>query len=246
VNLPPLADLWRQLTAIQDAPTPALVLITAIAAALAVGVRRIWRVTRTVITITHEGGHALVAVLTGRRLRGIRLHSDTSGLTLSRGKPRGLGMILSLLAGYLAPSLLGLAAALLLAAGRVTLLLWLALLLLLAVLVMIRNWYGLLAVTATAAVVFAVSWYATSATQTLVAYSGVWFLLFGGVRPVLELSRHRRQTRGAQSDPDQLARLTRIPAGLWTLLFGLANLASLGYGGYLLLRAGSVIVGHPL
>src|SRR5439155_162713 len=84
------------------------------------------------ITIAHEGGHALVAVLAGRRLRGIRLHSDTSGLTLTRGRPTGPGMVLSLLAGYLTPSLLGVAGAVLLAAGRITLLLWLALALLLA------------------------------------------------------------------------------------------------------------------
>ena len=42
-----------------------------------------WRWTRTVPTIVHEGGHALVAVLTGRRLTGIRLHADTSGRVLS-------------------------------------------------------------------------------------------------------------------------------------------------------------------
>lgn len=240
MDLEPLTDLWRHLTAAQDAPTSALILITAAAGVLAAGVNVVWRLTRTVITITHEGGHALVALLTGRQLRGIRLHSDTSGLTLSRGKPRGLGMILSLLGGYLAPSLLGLAAAALLARGRVTLLLWLALVLLLAVLLMIRNWYGLLAVAVTTAAVFAVSWYTTSATQAAVAYTGVWFLLFGGVRPVLELPRHRRG-RDGQSDPDQLSRLTWIPAGLWTLFFLLANLACLIYGGFLLLRAGGLI-----
>lgn len=240
MNLSPLTDLWRHLTAIQQAPASALILITAAVALLAVGVNAVWRLTRTVITITHEGGHALVAVLSGRRLRGIRLHSDTSGLTLSRGKPRGLGMVLSLLAGYVAPSLLGLAAAALLARGQVTLLLWLALLLLLAVLVMIRNWYGLLAVAVTTAVVFAVSWYAAAETQALVAYTGVWFLLFGGVRPVLEL-RRRRRGRGIQSDPDQLAQLTPFPAFLWTLFFLLANLACLLYGGAMLLRAAGLL-----
>ena len=60
------------------------------------------------ITIVHEAGHALVAVLVGRRLSGIRLHSDTSGLTLTKGKPYGPGMVLTALAGYVAPSLLGL------------------------------------------------------------------------------------------------------------------------------------------
>ena len=46
-----------------------------------------------------------VAVVCGRRLRGIRLHSDTSGLTLSSGRPTGAGMVFSLAAGYLTPSL---------------------------------------------------------------------------------------------------------------------------------------------
>ena len=234
MNLSGLSDLWRHLTAVQEAPAPVLVVVTAVVAALAVGVQAVWRITRTIITITHEGGHALVAVLSGRRLRGIRLHSDTSGLTLSRGKPRGLGMVLSLFAGYVAPSLLGLGAAALLAAGRVTLLLWLALLLLLAVLLMIRNWYGLLAVAVTTGIVFVVSRYAAAETQALVAYAAVWFLLIGGVRPVLEL-RGRRRGRGLQSDPDQLAQLTPFPAWMWTLLFLATSLACLGYGGYLLL-----------
>ena len=51
---------------------------TALAAFLAVAIHAIWRVTRNVITIAHEGGHALLAVLSGRRLSGIKLHSDTS------------------------------------------------------------------------------------------------------------------------------------------------------------------------
>jgi peptidase M50B-like protein len=83
-------------------------------------------------------------------------------------------------------------------------------------------------------VVYIVSRYAAATTQTLVAYAGAWFLLFGGVRPVLEL-RGRRRGRGLQSEPDQLAQLTPVPAWMWTLLFALINLACLGYGGYLLL-----------
>ena len=39
-----------------------------------------WRLARNIVTIVHEAGHALVAVLVGRRLQGIRLHSDTSGV----------------------------------------------------------------------------------------------------------------------------------------------------------------------
>lgn len=103
---------------------PWLVGATAAVALAAVLPHVLWRLSRNAITIAHEGGHGLVALLSGRRLQGIRLHSDTSGLTVSRGKPCGLGMILTAAAGYTAPSLLGLGGALLLAAGHITALLW--------------------------------------------------------------------------------------------------------------------------
>lgn len=226
----------------QPAPPPGLILATCAAALVAVLVSAVWRFTRNFITITHEGGHALVAVLTGRRLRGIRLHSDTSGLTVARGKPRGFGMMLTLAAGYLAPSLIGLGAAALLAAGYVTLLLWIALALLFAVLVMIRNWYGLLAVTVTGALVYAVTRYAEPQTQTAVAYAAVWFLLLGGVKPVWEVARRRRRG-GHSSDPDQLARVTGVPAVVWIVLIGLINIACLAYGAALLMDGSGIGLG---
>ncbi len=231
-----MTDVWHRVWSTQPDPPHLLVLATAVLAVLAVVPRPAWVLARNAITIAHEGGHALVAVLAGRRLRGIRLHSDTSGLTLTRGRPTGPGMVFSLLAGYLTPSLLGVAGAALLAAGRITMLLWLALALLLAVLVMIRNIYGALAVLAVGAVVFAMSWYAPPAVQAAFAYAGVWFLLVGGVRPVGELQRLRYRGRAPDSDADQLARLTHVPGLLWIAVFGVVNLAALLAGGYLLLQ----------
>ena len=230
-----MTDLWHRVWSTQPDPPHLLVLATAAAALLAVVPRPAWVLARNAVTIAHEGGHALVAVLAGRRLRGIRLHSDTSGLTLTRGRPTGPGMVFSLLAGYLTPSLLGLAGAAMLAAGRITLLLWLALVLLLAVLVMIRNVYGAVAVLAVGALVFLVSWYAPASAQAAFAYAGVWFLLVGGVRPVGELQRLRYRGYAPDSDADQLARLTRVPGLLWVVVFGLVNLAALLAGGYLLI-----------
>ncbi len=239
-----MTDLWHRVWSTQPDPPKLLVLATAALAVLAVVPRPAWVLARNAITIAHEGGHALVAVLAGRRLRGIRLHSDTSGLTLTRGRPTGPGMVFSLLAGYLTPSLLGVAGAVLLAAGRITLLLWLALALLLAVLAMIRNVYGAVAVVAVGALVFVMSWYAEPAVQAAFAYAGVWFLLVGGVRPVGELQRLRYRGRAPDSDADQLARLTHVPGLLWVAVFGLVNLVALLAGGYLLvepyLRASAV------
>ncbi|WP_129306700.1 M50 family metallopeptidase [Streptomyces sp. L2] len=231
-----LPDLWDRLTGTQPDPDLWVVLVT-LAAALAVVVPHpLWRLSRNAITIAHEGGHGLVALLTGRQLTGIRLHSDTSGLTVSRGKPHGLGMILTAAAGYTAPPLLGLGGAALLAAGRVTLLLWVATALLVVMLVMIRNAYGVLTVVVTGGAFLLVSWLAGPQVQAAFAYVVVWFLLFGGVRPAFELQAKRSRGGAGDSDADQLGRLTHVPAGLWLFLFHAVSVCSLIGGGRWLLE----------
>ncbi|MDX6371297.1 MAG: hypothetical protein QOD98_285, partial [Nocardioidaceae bacterium] len=120
-----MRDIWDRATSTQPVPDVAFVLATGFVALALVLVPASWPRVRLGVTVVHEAGHALVAVLVGRRLRSIRLHSDTSGLTVSRGKPRGPGMVAMLAAGYLAPAVLGLVAALLLADGRSVGLLWL-------------------------------------------------------------------------------------------------------------------------
>lgn len=227
--------LGESITAYRLDPASWLVLATGAAALLAVGIDRVWRVTRNVVTIVHEGGHALTAVLTGRRLTGIRLHSDTSGLTLSVGKPSGPGMVATTAVGYLSPSLVGLAGVGLLAAEQVTVMLWAATGVLLAMLVMVRNAYGALSLLLTGAVVVAVSLYASPDLQAAFGHAATWFLLIGAVRPVGELWRERRRHRAGSTDADQLARLTGIPAAGWVAVFGLLTLGGLAAGCWLLL-----------
>ncbi|MEO3775351.1 M50 family metallopeptidase [Micromonospora sp. B11E3] len=234
VSIDGLTALWDRLFSAQPDPPPLLVLVTAAVALLVVSARTPWRIARNAVTIAHEGGHALAALLTGRRLHGIRLHSDTSGLTLSAGRPSGPGMILTLFAGYVAPSLVGLAGAWLLGGNRITLLLWVAVALLLAMLVLVRNVFGVLSLLVTGGVVLAVSWYASPQVQAAFAWTSVWFLLLGGVRPVAELQRLRSRGRLPESDADQLARLTPFPPLLWVTLFALVNLLALAAGAALL------------
>ena len=137
-----VAVFWDRLTGVQDAPPGWAVAASAAVALLIVISPRLWRMTRIAITIAHESGHAVVSLLSGRRLEGIRLHADTSGETRSRGRRNGPGIVLTALAGYLTPPLLGAGAAALLAAHRVNLLLSLLLVLLAVTLLMVRNWYG--------------------------------------------------------------------------------------------------------
>ena len=224
-------SLWDELTGLQPDPDLWVVLATLVAALAVVVPHPLWRVSRNAITIAHEGGHGLVALCTGRQLTGIRLHSDTSGLTVSKGKPYGIGMILTAAAGYTAPPLLGLGGAALLASGRITLLLWAATALLVAMLVMIRNAYGALTVVLTGGTFVVVSWLTGPQVQAAFAYAVVWFLLLGGVRPAFELQAKRSRGGAGDSDADQLSRLTHVPAGLWLFLFHAVSLCSLIGGG---------------
>ncbi|MGA5301576.1 M50 family metallopeptidase [Nucisporomicrobium flavum] len=229
-----VTDVWDTLLSAQPDPPRTLVLVTAVIALAVVAFRPVWRIARNAITIAHEGGHALAALLTGRKLRGIRLEFDTSGLTLSAGRPTGPGMIFTLLAGYVAPSLIGLAGAWLLGGNRITLLLWVAVVLLLLMLINIRNVFGVVSVLVTGVIVFAVSWSASPQVQSLFAYVGVWFLLIGGVRPVFELQSLRSRGRMPESDADQLAGLTHVPALFWVGLFLIVDVAALVIGTFLL------------
>src|SRR3954462_9227589 len=80
-----LSSIWEDVTGAQQPLDGRGVAITAAVAVLLVAVPAVWSVSRHVITIAHEGAHGSVALLTGRSLQGVRLHSDTSGLTVSRG-----------------------------------------------------------------------------------------------------------------------------------------------------------------
>jgi hypothetical protein len=215
-------------------PTQPIVALTALIAAVAVLYRPVWVVLRHAVTIAHEGGHAAVAAATGRRLQGVRLHSDTSGLTVSSGRPTGAGVVLTLLAGYLSPSALGLAAAAALWAGHVRPVLWAAIVLLAALLLMIRNLFGVLSVVVTAALLVGVAGWAPVSWQAPAAYLLTWFLLLSAPRPVVELQTARRRRQARASDADQLASLTRVPGLVWVGVFLLLTVAALLGGGYLL------------
>lgn len=201
-------------------------LLAALLALTVVAWRPTWRLTRTAVTIAHEGGHALVAVLVGRGLAGIRLHADSSGVTHSTGAGRGPGVVAMFSAGYVFPPLLGLGGAVLVAADETQAMLWIAVVLLAATLLQIRNLYGGLAVVATGAVLVLVALRAPADLRTGFAAALTWFLLFGGVKACLELRRGRRGGRLRHSDADRLAELTPLGGGAWAAVFVLVAFAA--------------------
>jgi hypothetical protein len=207
-------------------PTPATEVAFVIAAVALAAVVLAWPVVRTVVTVCHEAGHAVVATLVGRRLRGIRVHSDTSGLTVSSGRPRGPGMVATLLAGYPAPALVGLGAAWLAGNGYAAALLVLLVVLLALMLLKLRNLYGALVVFALGCVVGVGSWYATPTVAAWLAHGIAWLLLLAAPRPVIELLASRPHG----SDAAQLAALTHVPRMVWALLWLALTLGALGVG----------------
>ncbi|GLZ81094.1 membrane protein [Actinorhabdospora filicis] len=226
-----MGDVLDKLVATQPTPPLYIVIVTAVLALGVVIWRPLWKPARNIVTIAHEGGHALIALLTGRRLHGIRLHSDTSGLTMTYGSQRGPSAVFTLMAGYMAPALIGLGASFLISQGLIVMLLWAILALLVAMALFIRNVYGWIAMILTAFAVFALVWWAPANVQTAIAYGGAWFLLVGSVRPVAETWTHRRRPGVERTtDPDQLAGITKIPAVVWIGMFYLVTLGSLVLG----------------
>ena len=247
LDLPaPDALLGALLAAVLDtARERPAVLVAALLALFAVTWTVSWRLTRGVVTIAHEGGHALLAVLSGRGLHGIRLHADSSGLTTSSGRGGGIGLVLTFLGGYPAPAALGLVGALLVGRGRADVALWLVVALLVLTLTQVRNAFGVVSVLATAALVAGVAWWGDAALQAGFAAALVWFLLFGGLRAVRELQQGRRRDHlrgrsrlGVESDADALSRLTGVPGGMWAALFWLVGTVSVITGAWVLVGGG--------
>lgn len=216
-----LAEVWRR--AIVTQPEPDAAVSLGLAAAALASVVFAWPAVRMLVTVCHEAGHAVVATLTGRTLTGIRLHSDTSGLTVSRGRPAGPGMAATMFAGYPAASMVGLGGAFVVGAGHGIGMLWLFVGLLALMLLKIRNLYGALVVVGLGVLLGAASWYAPSRALSWLAYALVWLLVLAGPRPVLELARRRSPT----SDAAQLARLTRVPQVLWVAAWLVITVGSL-------------------
>jgi hypothetical protein len=226
-----LSPVWETLSATSPAPPVWVVLGAAALALYGVVDTKTWRTTRHLVTLVHEGGHAVIAVATGRQLDGVKLRADTSGLTLSRGNPQGLGMIATAAAGYPGPTALGLVVTVGVVSGHLAATLWGCVFLVAAFLVVIRNLFGVLSVLVTGAILISVPIWAPSAVQAAFGYLLAWFLLLSGTRPVLELHRERH----AVTDADILARLTGVPRTGWVGVFLLIAVGGAAAGGWALL-----------
>ncbi|MGL5827284.1 MAG: M50 family metallopeptidase [Nocardioides sp.] len=220
----------------QPLPSARVVMVTAVLAGCLVGARRPWRLTRHIATMVHEAAHGLVAAACGRRLVGIRLHTNSSGVAVSAGRPTGPGMILTAFAGYPGPSLLGVACAAALSTGYAVAVLCALTVGAVVLLTQIRNVFGAVVVLAAGTTVAAAVWRFGDAASVLLAHLVTWFLLLAAPRTVIELARVRRSQQVPESDADQLGRLTGIPGGWWVAAFFCVAVAALALGAVLMIR----------
>ena len=175
-----------------------------------------WRVSRGWVTLGHEVGHALAAIVAEARVRRIRIELDTSGVTewsgtsVHRRIPRGFVAWW----GYPAPGL----GAVLLAVGirtdhEVVALGILAAASVVVLVVWIRSAWGAVITIALAA------WAAAGATSSdavaealAVGVATLWAV--GGVRAAASAAPRTR--RGDGSDQATLAEMLWLPVGFWS------------------------------
>ncbi len=184
----------------------------------------------SLVTVAHEGGHVIVAVLTGRGPSGFAVGEGKGGGATVFTGGWGAGLILVYLAGYLTPPLVGLAGANLVLAGQSWSLLWASLLLLLGAYFQARGLFTNLIVLLAGGGIGWVAVQGGSELQAGVAVALVWLMLLGGVTSLVG------QGFGKEgSDAAQLARYTLIPRIVWVALFWFVAIVCLWVGGRRLL-----------
>jgi hypothetical protein len=190
-----------------------------------------WPLTQHLITMTHEGSHAMVGSFTGGTVKSVKLNPDGTAVT----HVPGANTFVTALAGYTGPSLFGILGVTMLAHGvNPDVVLWVSLAMMVLIFLRIRTVFGSLATIAAGSLFFMVGHYGTITGRTVFVYTWVWFLLLGGF---IQAVQTNLKSAGWSGDAGILRELTKLPRGLWGLLWWFATLAALVYGGGVLIGA---------
>lgn len=176
--------------------------------------------------MTHEGAHALLALILGLTVTEIVLDRHSGGETSIAGE--GLRVVLVVLIGWVGPSLFGLGGARLISLGYPVAVLWLLVVLLVGVLFLLRRSFGLFTVPVAIVLFYLILRYAHTESELIATYAVTWLLLLSGVRAAVA---HSLRSSEAASLRDR----THLPVHLWSLLWLAGTLAALAVGGKLLI-----------
>lgn len=197
-----------------------LTLAAAVAlAALAVGLDPVWRRLRYLVTTVHELGHVVVGWFVGRSVQSVRLNHDTSGLTITRGRPDGPGIFFLYVAGYPAPAVSGFVILWAVIYRHAGWAMAVVLVLLLVCLLLVRNAFGALLVVMQIALLGAIwAWNEPRVLSGALALMGA-VLSFGGLRACIDLVGSQRRRGSKTSDAGILGKQTGLGATFWALAF---------------------------
>jgi Peptidase M50B-like len=191
-------------------------------------------VARSIVTVAHEGGHMLAALLSGRGIMRFELidgdESSGGGRTrITRIQGLGVSDIFIAFIGYATPPLAGLGGAYAVADGNAWGVLVIGVVLLIAVLFVPK--INPLALAVTGLLLVGIVWALIAGGPGIkgaLAVALVWLLLIGGLRIVVV-----RNT--GSGDAEALSRYTWIPRVVWFAIWLAIALISLWIGGRVLL-----------
>ncbi|WP_158716150.1 M50 family metallopeptidase [Blastococcus sp. Marseille-P5729] len=208
--------------------------VTVAAAAFAVGADPVWRHLRYLVTTVHELGHVVVGWFVGRRVQSVRLHHDTSGLTVTSGRATGPGIFFLYVAGYPAPAVAGFFILWAVIYRRAGWAMAVLLVLLLVALLLVRNVFGAVIILAQIAAFGGVwVWNEPRVLAAVLTLAGS-VLALGGLRACLDLVGTQRRRGSKTSDAAILGRQTRLGAAFWAYAFLALSLLLVGVTGLML------------
>lgn len=191
-------------------------------------------VTKFILVIPHEGGHATMGTLLFQRVRKIEFGSDGGGGTsFHQDQPWFFALLIGV-AGYLGPSGFGLLAAWLLREGLTGLVLWGSIVSLAVMLLFVRTWVGWVSVPGLLILLYVVAVSVPEPVRTLCVHVWVWFLLIAAVERIVVLVIERHYL-GDLNDAKRLADATHTSPHLWAVLFLVGTVAALVHGASMLI-----------
>lgn len=178
------------------------------------------------LSVAHEGGHMIMAVVTFRGFSSWKFN-EAGAVTQGIKSGWGPGWLITLLAGYLAPSVLGLAGAAVLADGNAWGVLVIAAVLLVGALLYAEGAAANIFTAILLGVVVLLLWRGSQFQQMIVAAGLVWLMLIGGFADAVKLPRRK-------GDAAAMAKSFLLPGIVWQAFWVTASLVSLYAGARLL------------
>ncbi len=174
---------------------------------------------RVVNTLIHESGHTLFALLFNGEVLSVELFSDTSGTAVTKSKGKFSQFIVAF-SGYPFASLVAYLMFLLVTEDKNLIVLYvLACFALINLLMFVKNAYGIYWLISFTGLLLIVNFYGTEQIYFFVASFLAGIILFESLYSSLQLLGISYKNSKKAGDATNLAKLTHVPALIWSLIF---------------------------